>query len=144
MCSGLGGDPVRSAYSAALAMLARRELSEAQVRERLARRDHERPAIDEAVAKLSGLEDLPCDSCGLAKGIELLDGEKASPAARAGPLAADAGAAGLDANEAPLWASLGDETARPGAPRRLGADVELERRDRGAGAPDEPDAGRFA
>lgn len=102
------------------------------------------PGSDEAVAKLSGLEDLPCDSCGLAKGIELLDGEKASPAARAGPLAADAGAAGLDANEAPLWASLGDETARPGAPRRLGADVELERRDRGAGAPDEPDAGRFA
>ncbi|RPJ64445.1 MAG: RecX family transcriptional regulator [Acidobacteria bacterium] len=45
-------DPVRSAYAAALAMLARRELSEAQVRERLARREHEPPAIDEAVTRL--------------------------------------------------------------------------------------------
>src|SRR5262245_26227237 len=33
-------------------MLARRELSEAQVRQRLARRGHEEPAIDDAVARL--------------------------------------------------------------------------------------------
>ena len=45
-------DPVRSAYAAALAMLARRELSEAQVRERLARREHEKPAIEQAVDRL--------------------------------------------------------------------------------------------
>ena len=45
-------DPVRSAYAAALAMLARRELSEAQVRERLARREHEPTAIDGAVERL--------------------------------------------------------------------------------------------
>jgi regulatory protein len=45
-------DPVRSAYAAALAMLARRELSEAQVRERLARREHEKPAIEQAVERL--------------------------------------------------------------------------------------------
>ena len=47
------------AYSAALAMLARRELSEAQLRERLARREHSPEAIDAAVARLqaSGLLD---------------------------------------------------------------------------------------
>lgn len=45
-------DPVRSAYSAGLAMLARRELSEAQVRERLARKEHDPDAIEAAVARL--------------------------------------------------------------------------------------------
>jgi regulatory protein len=35
-------------------MLARRELSEAQVRQRLARKGHERDAVDEAVARLLG------------------------------------------------------------------------------------------
>ena len=42
----------RSAYLDGLTMLARRELSEAQVRQRLARRRHDRDAIDEAVARL--------------------------------------------------------------------------------------------
>jgi len=46
------GDPVRAAYSAGLAMLARRELSEADIRERLRRKDHEAGAVDEAVARL--------------------------------------------------------------------------------------------
>jgi regulatory protein len=45
-------DPVRAAYSAGLAMLARRELSEAQIRERLRRKDHDVGAIEEAVARL--------------------------------------------------------------------------------------------
>ncbi len=40
------------AYVDALRMLARRELSEAQVRQRLARREHSEEAIDEAVARL--------------------------------------------------------------------------------------------
>jgi regulatory protein len=40
------------AYLDALKMLARRELSEAQVRERLARKSHEPRAIDRAVARL--------------------------------------------------------------------------------------------
>jgi regulatory protein len=40
------------AYLDALKMLARRELSEAQVRERLARKNHEPEAIDTAVARL--------------------------------------------------------------------------------------------
>ncbi len=46
-------------YSAALAMLARRELSERQLRERLERREHPPTAIDEAVTRLraSGLLD---------------------------------------------------------------------------------------
>ena len=39
-------------YLIALRMLARRELSEAQVRQRLARRGEDRDAIDEAVARL--------------------------------------------------------------------------------------------
>jgi regulatory protein len=42
------GDP----YLDALKMLARRELSEAQIRQRLARRGHEPEAIDEAVMRL--------------------------------------------------------------------------------------------
>jgi regulatory protein len=41
-----------SAYIAALKMLGRRELSEAQVRQRLARRGHEAGDIDAAVARL--------------------------------------------------------------------------------------------
>src|SRR5436190_11517250 len=41
-----------SPYVEALRMLARRELSEAQVRQRLARRGHEDDAIDEAVVRL--------------------------------------------------------------------------------------------
>jgi regulatory protein len=45
-------DPVRAAYAAGLAMLARRELSEAQIRERLRRKDHDAGAIEEAVARL--------------------------------------------------------------------------------------------
>ncbi|HEY3381877.1 MAG TPA: regulatory protein RecX [Vicinamibacterales bacterium] len=45
-------DPVRAAYAAGLAMLARRELSEAQVRERLARREHAAEAIESAVSRL--------------------------------------------------------------------------------------------
>ncbi len=41
-----------SAYVAALNMLARRELSEAQVRQRLAAREHDEEAIDAAIARL--------------------------------------------------------------------------------------------
>ena len=41
-----------SAYLDGVKMLARRELSELQVRQRLARKGHEREAIDEAVARL--------------------------------------------------------------------------------------------
>jgi len=41
-----------SAYSDALKMLARRELSEAQIRQRLARREHSPAEIDAAVARL--------------------------------------------------------------------------------------------
>ena len=41
-----------TAYVDALKMLARRELSEAQVRQRLARHGHDAEAIDEAVARL--------------------------------------------------------------------------------------------
>jgi regulatory protein len=42
----------KHAYIAALKMLGRRELSEAQVRQRLARREHNPDAIDAAVARL--------------------------------------------------------------------------------------------
>jgi regulatory protein len=41
-----------SAYLDALRMLARRELSEAQIRQRLARRGHDARAIDDAVRRL--------------------------------------------------------------------------------------------
>lgn len=41
-----------SAYATALAMLARRELSEAQLRQRLTRRGHASDAIDEAIERL--------------------------------------------------------------------------------------------
>ena len=44
--------PIDSPYISALKMLARRELSEQQVRERLARRDYESDDIDSAVARL--------------------------------------------------------------------------------------------
>ena len=40
------------AYVDALRMLARRELSEAQIRQRLARRDHDPDLVEEAVARL--------------------------------------------------------------------------------------------
>ncbi|HSK11290.1 MAG TPA: regulatory protein RecX [Vicinamibacterales bacterium] len=52
-------DPARAAYAAALAMLSRRELSEAQLRQRLARREHPPEAVEAAVARLtaSGLLD---------------------------------------------------------------------------------------
>ncbi len=42
----------KQAYIAALKLLGRRELSEAQVRQRLARREHDPEAIDAAVARL--------------------------------------------------------------------------------------------
>ncbi len=45
---------IRGAYVDALKMLGRRELSEAQVRQRLARRGHEPDAIDAAIAHLRG------------------------------------------------------------------------------------------
>ncbi len=47
-------DPARAAYAAALAMLSRRELSEAQLRERLSRKEHSAEAIDGAIARLRG------------------------------------------------------------------------------------------
>ena len=46
--------PGPEAYLDALKMLARRELSEAQVRQRLARRGHDPESIDAAVARLKG------------------------------------------------------------------------------------------
>jgi regulatory protein len=51
-------DPVRAAYAAGLAMLSRRELSEAQLRERLRRKDHEAAAIDAAVDRLKDVRAL--------------------------------------------------------------------------------------
>ena len=45
-------------YAAALAMLARRELSEAQLRQRLARRLHHQEAIDDAVERLKSEHNL--------------------------------------------------------------------------------------
>ena len=45
-------DPVRSAYAAGLAMLSRRELSEAQIRERLRRKEFEPETIEAAVTRL--------------------------------------------------------------------------------------------
>jgi regulatory protein len=47
-------DPHRAAYVDALAALARRELSEAQIRRRLARRKHPRDSIEAAVDRLKG------------------------------------------------------------------------------------------
>lgn len=55
--AGSGADatdaPPVSAYVAALGMLSRRELSETQVRQRLARKGYTDDAIDEAVARLT-------------------------------------------------------------------------------------------
>jgi regulatory protein len=45
-------DGAREAYVAGLSMLARRELSEAQVRQRLVRRGHLAPDIDTAIVRL--------------------------------------------------------------------------------------------
>lgn len=44
--------PAATAYVDGLKLLARRELSEQQVRQRLARKGHDAPAIDEAVTRL--------------------------------------------------------------------------------------------
>ena len=49
---GISGNQIVSAYLDALKMLARRELSEAQIRQRLERRQHDRDAIDAAVSRL--------------------------------------------------------------------------------------------
>jgi regulatory protein len=51
-------DPARAAYAAGLAMLSRRDLSEAQIRERLARKEHSPAAIEEAVARLRAVRAL--------------------------------------------------------------------------------------
>ena|SRR5437660_12441643 len=55
------------AYVDALKMLARRELSEAQVRQRLARRGHDEAAADAAVARLR--EERAIDDARVAEGI---------------------------------------------------------------------------
>ena len=57
----------RRAYVDALKMLGRRELSEAQIRQRLARRDHEPDAIDAAVVLL--LEERAIDDARVAAAI---------------------------------------------------------------------------
>ena len=58
---------IRGAYVDALKMLGRRELSEAQVRQRLARRGHEPDAIDAAIARL--LEERAIDDARVAEAI---------------------------------------------------------------------------
>jgi regulatory protein len=55
------------AYIDALRMLGRRELSEAQIRQRLARREHDSDDIDEAVARL--LEQRAIDDTRVAEAI---------------------------------------------------------------------------
>jgi regulatory protein len=55
------------AYIDGLKMLARRELSEAQVRQRLARKGHEPGAVDEAVARL--LDERAIDDTRVAEAI---------------------------------------------------------------------------
>jgi regulatory protein len=57
----------RKAYIDALRMLGRRELSEAQIRQRLARRDHDPDAIDAAVTLL--LEERAIDDARVAAAI---------------------------------------------------------------------------
>ena len=57
----------RRAYIDALKMLGRRELSEAQIRQRLARREHDAEAIDAAVARL--LEERAIDDNRVAEAI---------------------------------------------------------------------------
>ena len=56
-----------SAYIDGLKMLGRRELSEAQIRQRLARREHDPEAIDAAVARL--LEERAIDDARVAAAI---------------------------------------------------------------------------
>ena len=58
---------IRGAYVDALKMLGRRELSEAQVRQRLARHGHEPDAIDAAIARL--LEERAIDDARVAEAI---------------------------------------------------------------------------
>ena len=57
----------RRAYVDGLKMLGRRELSEAQIRQRLARREHDPEAIDAAVARL--LEERAIDDARVAAAI---------------------------------------------------------------------------
>ena len=57
----------RKAYVDGLKMLGRRELSEAQIRQRLARREHDPEAIDAAVARL--LEERAIDDARVAGAI---------------------------------------------------------------------------
>jgi regulatory protein len=58
---------VPTAYAEALKMLARRELSEMQVRQRLARKGYERDAVDAALARL--LEERAIDDARVAEAI---------------------------------------------------------------------------
>src|SRR5579871_3822218 len=60
-------DASRRAYVDGLRMLGRRELSEAQIRQRLARRGHDQDAIDAAVASL--LEERAIDDARVAQAI---------------------------------------------------------------------------
>jgi regulatory protein len=59
------------AYVDALKMLGRRELSEAQIRQRLARREHDPEAIDEAVARL--IEERAIDDNRVAQAIARME-----------------------------------------------------------------------
>ena len=61
----------RRAYLDALRMLGRRELSEAQIRQRLARREHDPEAIDGAVAQL--IEERAIDDNRVAQAIARLE-----------------------------------------------------------------------
>ena len=61
----------RRAYIDALRMLGRRELSEAQIRQRLARREHAPEAIDEAVARL--IEERAIDDNRVAEAIARME-----------------------------------------------------------------------
>ena len=61
----------RRAYIDALRMLGRRELSEAQIRQRLARREHDPEAIDEAVARL--IEERAIDDNRVAQAIARME-----------------------------------------------------------------------
>jgi regulatory protein len=61
----------RRAYIDALKMLGRRDLSEAQIRQRLARREHDAEAIDAAVARL--LEERAIDDNRVAEAIARME-----------------------------------------------------------------------
>ena len=61
----------RRAYIDALRMLGRRELSETQIRQRLARREHDPEAIDEAVARL--IEERAIDDNRVAQAIARME-----------------------------------------------------------------------